>query len=239
MPSSFPEVIRRTGEKPTDGNQNQTRHYSEEFSRLLAIWLGSEVQNQIKGLEILPPEGKVPTCFGSKSLDVGCLDANRYLALDISVKTFNFKDRKTNAYSKNFTGRFYELLGEGLDLRLSYPNAVLVALIFLPEDSCLDGSSRRASSFGNAVKQFQKIAIDAPGNSHDLCFDFVFVGLHDVSSKVRFFDAAHPPPKHGYPNKGLTETQSVIGRLLKKVDENAASRNTSKANIDPAFRWED
>jgi hypothetical protein len=239
MAKSFAEVVTHAGDKPSDGTQNQTRHYSEEFSRLLAIWLGNEVRSELGSLEVLPPEAKVPTCFGDKSLDVGCLDSNRYLALDISIKTFNFKDRKTANYSKNFTGRFYELLGEGLDLRLSYPSAVLVALIFLPEDGCEDGTPRRASSFGNVVKQFQKITMHGSGNAHALSFDFVFVGLHDVKSKLKFFDAASPPPKHGYPTKGLINTECMIGRLLQKVKFNAAARQSDTANVNPKFQWEE
>eukprot|EP01047_Picozoa_sp_COSAG01_P004487 COSAG01_NODE_148_length_24037_cov_219.235859_5_plen_239_part_00 len=238
MVNSFAEVTTNSGERPSAGNQDQKRHYSEEFSRLLAIWLSNEVKISIAGMNVLPPEGKVPTCFGSKSLDVGCLDSNGYLALDISIKTFNFKDSRTNAYSKNFTGRFYELLGEGLDLRLSYPNAVLAALIFLPKDGCEDGTSRRPSSFGNAVKQFQKIAMNGSKNDHALSFDFVFIGLHDSFDDVVFFDCSQPPPKHGRPTNGLVNTEGMMERLREKVLLNEAARKENDQNVNAKFQWE-
>jgi hypothetical protein len=107
------------------------------------------------GTSVLTPEAKIPTIYeGGKSLDVGVVDERQYLLLDLSIKTFNFKDRNTTNYRKNYTGRFYELLGEELDLRRRYRWATLVALVFLPEDSVDDSSP---SSFAHAVRQLSKI----------------------------------------------------------------------------------
>ena len=103
----------------------------------------------------MTPEAKDPTVYGGKSLDVGVVDSRGYLLLDFSIKTFSFKDNKTKNYRHNYTGRFYELLGEALDLRKSYKFATLVALVFLPEDSTSDSDP---SSFAFAVRQFSKIA---------------------------------------------------------------------------------
>lgn len=220
-----------------EGNQNKSRHYSETFSKGLAVWLRGQLLDDERVHEILTPEATVPTCFGKKSLDVGCLDKNNYLALDISIKTFNFRDGGTGRYTHNFTGRFYELLGEGLDLRLSYEEAVLAALIFLPIDSCNDGTARAASSFGNAVKQFNKIAARGNDDDHALSFEHVFIGLYDPTG-VSFFDARTPPPFNGEPPASvMMSTEQMLERLLTNVVSRESRRARSTMNIVPSFVW--
>jgi hypothetical protein len=234
----FSEVLASVGKRPRAINQNVTRHYSETLSKALALWLRNRLLKDPRVHNVLSPEAKVPTCFGKKSLDIGCLDSSGYLSLDISIKTFSFRDRATGRYTHNFTGRFYELLGEGLDLRLSYPEAVLCALVFLPLDSCDDGTSGAASSFGNAVKQYAKIAGRGTDGEHALSFEHVFIGLYDESDGVSFFNAVTPPPRHGPPEPNtLIKTQQMLESILTTVAARAPQRQSHKMNIQPAFRW--
>lgn len=220
-----------------EGDQNESRHYSETFSKGVALWLRGLLLDDKRLHQVLTPEARVPTCFGKKSLDVGCLDKNDYLALDISIKTFHFRDRDTGRYTHNYTGRFYELLGEGLDLRLSYPEAVLVAIIFMPVDSCDDGTPRAASSFGNAVKQYSKIASRGTDDDHALSFEHVFIGLYDPTG-VSFFDARTPPPFHGQPPASvMLSTEQMLERLLEHVVSRESHRAKSTMNIVPSFVW--
>ena len=104
------------------------------------------------------------------------------------MKTFNFKDRETNAYSKNFTGRCYELIAESLEIRSNYPYSILVALILLPEDGCEDYTKRRPSSFGNAVKTFFQ-AYSRKVIRKDFIFlcDYGFIGLFNERGEINFF----------------------------------------------------
>ncbi len=198
---TFQELIRALGDKPSEqANQNESRHYSEVFSKELALWLREEIINADIGKVVLPPEGKVDTIYGTgnrgKSLDVGVLDENKYLLLNVSIKTFNFKDRRTKNYRHNYTGRFYELLGEDLDLRRSYSFATLVAMIFLPMDSTYDTDP---SSFAHAVRQFSKI-LKKDREEHELGFEYVYVALHDSDGSLFFFDASKYPPRTGQPH---------------------------------------
>jgi hypothetical protein len=236
----FSDVLASIGRRPRATNQNVTRHYSETLSKALAIWLRELLLKDSRVERVLSPEARVPTCFGRKSLDVGCLDVNGYLALDISIKTFSFRDRATGRYTHNFTGRFYELLGEGLDLRLSYPEAVLAALIFLPSDSCDDGTPNAASSFGNAVKQYAKIAGRGTDGEHALSFEHVFVALYDDDDGVRFFDARTPPPRRGKPPRdSVVTTRAMLDRILATVADRDSKRMPDSMNIQPVFRWAD
>ena len=240
LPRSFKDVLAKTGSPPFDVWQDAARHYSETISKEIALWLGGVLQRDSLIERVLPPEAKIPTCYGKKSLDVGCLDASGYLALDISIKTFNFRDRKTKRYTHNYTGRFYELLGEGLDLRRSYPESVLAALVFIPSDGCDDGTRLAASSFGHLTKQFSKIAGRGGVGEHALSFEHVFVGLWDVEGSLAFFDAALPPPKSGRPKPGqLLAIEEVLRRLLATVKERTELRTPHSMSITPAFRWAD
>jgi hypothetical protein len=235
----FATLLAAVAELRQENNQNASRHYSETLSKGVALWLrGLLLDNgQFDWQDVLLPEATVPTCFGKKSLDVGCLDKNKYLALDLSIKTFSFLDPKTKRYDKNYTGRFYELLGEGLDLRLSYPEAVLVALIFLPLDSCDDGTKKAPSSFGKAVKQYSKIASQGTADDHALSFEHVFVGLYSEEG-VAFFDARNAPPFHGAPPaKSLMSTEQMLECVLKTVAARAPHRKKSNMHIEPSFVW--
>jgi hypothetical protein len=236
----FSGVLASVGERPGTQNQNELREYSVQLSKAVALWIRDLLLADKRVHDVLTPEARVPTCFGKKSLDIGCLDPSGYLALDISIKTFSFRDRETGRYTHNFTGRFYELLGEGLDLRLSYPEAVLVALIFLPLDGCDDATPRAASSFGNVVKQFSKIAGRGTDGEHALSFEYVFVGLYDSQKGVQFFDACLPPPKRGCPpSDSLVSMHDMLDRILSTVAEREPARSPKTMNVRPAFRWAD
>jgi hypothetical protein len=233
----FDKLLASVGDRPPVADQHVTRHYSETLSKALAHWIRDRLIGDPRIHTVLSPEGRVPTCFGRKSLDVGCLDSSGYLALDISIKTFSFRDRATGRYTHNFTGRFYELLGEGLDLRLSYPEAVLVAMVFLPMDSCGDATDRAASSFGSLVKQFSKIAARGGDGDHALSFEHVFVGLYDAKD-VSFFDASTAPPRDGVPPKAdLLTCRELLSLVLESVGRRAAVRDPRKMNTESAFRW--
>jgi len=225
---NFRDVTAAVGVRPqNDLDQNASRHYSETFSKQIALWLREKVIANGIGAWVLPPEGKVDTIYGvgnrGKSLDVGVLDDRRYLLLNISIKTFNFKDRRTRNYRHNYTGRFYELLGEELDLRRSYKYATLVAFIFLPDDSLSDTTP---SSFAHAVRQFSKIA-SRDRDEIGLGFDFVFVAVHSAAGELYFFNSTGSPPRNGAPPP---EMRLSIDQVLAIVTAVANRRRDSIAD---------
>jgi hypothetical protein len=227
---SFKSVIEKVGAKPTNSaSQNTLRRYSETFSKETAHWLRELCHARGLAHRMMMPEEPVATIYGKKSLDVGGLDARGYLVLDFSIKTFNFRDRCTGNYRHNYTGRFYELLGEELDLRRSYRFATLVAIVFLPSDSADDGAP---SSFASAVKQFSKIA-RLPGESaQSAAFDHVFVALHHKDGGVVLFDASRAPPISGLPPQ---EECLTIDQVLDAVAATVRSR-TADLRLAPCPR---
>lgn len=222
--ADFKEVLSKVGSKPHGrASQNATRHYSERFSKETAVWIRKHIIERSIGETVLQPEAKVDTIYGvgikGKSLDVGVLDKRRYLLLDISIKTFNFKDRRTKNYRHNFTGRFYELLGEELDLRRSYPHATLVALVLLPEDSTRDSAP---SSFAHAIRQFSKIAKRRPDAVGEPGFEHVFVAVYDEDGNLYFFNATDFPPKVGAPPQ---TRQLNIEAMLRIIESTVVGRS--------------
>lgn len=225
MRREFIDILQLIGEKPNAGSsQNTTRNYSERLSREIALWIGALLRERFPKMTILPPEGKVNTIYGvgsrGKSLDVGMVDERGYLLVDISIKTFNFKDHRTHNYRKNFTGRFYELLGEELDLRRSYRHAILAAFIFLPADSFTDS---KPSSFALAAKQFSKI-LKQSGDPESFGFDFVYVATHTPAGDVTMFDSRNRPPMIGLPK---AEHALSIVQVLDQISERLDQRRSA------------
>lgn len=239
--SEFKSVIDAVGERPAeDADQNASRHYSERFSKEVALWIREKVIARNVGVNVLPPEGKVDTIYGigrrGKSLDIGVLNGRKYLVLNISIKTFNFKDRRTKHYRHNYTGRFYELLGEELDLRRSYPHATSAAMIFLPEDSYVDTNP---SSFAHAVKQFSKI-IKEVADEGAMGFEHVFIAVHNSSGNLSLFDAAAMPPRYGAPSDALVKSMDEVLDILAATAKSRQSKTDSDAlPAYTAFAFED
>ena len=212
----FQKVINACGPKPliTEG-QNVTRHYSENFSRETALWMQELSKNFTLGDRYLNPEGKVNTVYGvgnqGKSLDVAALDERGYLVSNISIKSFHFKDRRTNNYRKNYTGRFYELLGEAFDVCKSYKYAAMTAIVILPDDSAIDSDP---SSFALACKQFSKIL--RQNEAFEFGFDLVYVGTY-TPKDILFFDASRRPPAYGLGNPSQLLSVSNVFEVIKDL----------------------
>ena len=102
--------------------------------------------------EILPSkdgsgqESRARTSKGLKKLDVNYSTVQLGLGLGISIKTINFRDAGTRRYTKNYTRADGELRAEASDYHERQPYAVLIAVIFLPLDSCDDGGRSAPSS---------------------------------------------------------------------------------------------
>ena len=214
----FKSVLAKVGVRPQGAlSQNETRRYSETLSKEIAHWLRDLVIDEGIGARVLTPEAKIPTIYErGKSLDVGVVDERNYLVLDISIKTFNFKDRETKNYRHNYTGRFYELLGEELDLRRSYRWSTLVALIFLPSDSTADSDP---SSFAHAVRQFSKIL----NRDHEqgVGFEHVFVAVHDEDGSIYFFNTHAAPPRTGHPKRS---DRMSVDDVIKTIGQSVRAR---------------
>lgn len=212
------------------------KNYAERLSRGLANRFAGALRPTFPG--ILPDaagrqhESRARTSKGFKKLDVNYSTLELGLGLGVSIKTINFRDAKTKRYTKNYTRADGELRAEASDYHDRQPYAVMVAVIFLPADSCDDGSARNPSSFGQAVQIFRGRAGRGAPTESPVLFERVFIGLYETRPErfgdVVFFDVMESPPRVGPPGKSL-RLADVVAEIGSTYDE----RNN------PVFKWAD
>jgi hypothetical protein len=231
--SSIARELMEAGERGAQTTAVAKKNYAERLSRALAIKFANALRADFPG--ITPdPEGRrqeapARTSKGVKKLDVNYSTPELGLGLGVSIKTINFPDAKSNRYTKNYTRVDNELRAEAMDYHARQPYAVLIAVVFLPMDSCIDGSP---SSFGQAVKIFRHRAHRVePKNAAEL-FERVFVALYEVAGEnfgdVAFFDVMKKPRPTGKPSH-LIEFDVLITEIRETYDR----RNQ------PGFEWDD
>lgn len=229
------EMLASLGPRPAEGAaQDASRNYSERFSAGFAGIAREEAIRAFPDDDVMTPEAIIPTVFGTKRLDVGIRDTRGYLVADLSIKTFNFKDRRTCNYRHNFTGRFYEFLGEELDVRRSYPHVVLAGLVLLPDDAADDTTP---SSFAHAVRQFSKV-LHLGGGPFTARFEHMFIGLHSTRGELAFHDATRAPPAAGLPAPSeLLSLPEVLAAVRGSVDARRAAVSSAPLPVYRRYRF--
>lgn len=216
MSSSIKDELKKAGDRSRISSQPDKKNYAQSLSTLLAQRVANDLRRTYRG--ILPdPQGKgqesrARTAKGFKRLDVNYSTLELGLALGISIKTINFHDASSGRYTKNITRVDNELRAESADYHQRQPYAVMVALVFLPSDSCSDGG-RGSSSFGHAVKVLRYRTGRTEPDDDPTLFEKIFVGIYDVEEKtfgeVGFFDVNDAPPRYGRPAKMLTFEDAI------------------------------
>lgn len=215
--------------------QASKKNFSESLSRHLAVKIANVLRPRFEG--ILPDQGgqghesKARTARKYKKLDVNYSTPRLGLALGVSIKTINAKDKKSKRFSKNFTRIDGELRAEAADYHERQPYSVMIALLFLPFDACFDNRGRTPSSFGKAVKDFRSRSNRQGPTDSVMLFEQFFIGLYDTRTEtfgnLIIFDVNDPPPKQGLPSRTLT-----IEQMLYRIVETYDQRNN------PPFAWE-
>jgi hypothetical protein len=109
---------RERGERPLD-ERGRKKNFAEALSRALALRIANALRPRFQG--ILPDaqergqESRARSAKGFKKLDVNYSTLELGLALGVSIKTINFKDPRTNRYTKNYTRVDAELRAEASD----------------------------------------------------------------------------------------------------------------------------
>ena len=225
---------------PTTESRGDKKNFAEAFSRNLSTCFANALRSDFPGIspdaDGKKQEKRARTAKGFKKLDVNYSTVELGLALGVSIKTINAKDPSNQRYTKNYGRVDNELRAEATDYHKRQPYAVLVAVIFLPFDSCQDASKGRSqesgvSSFGAVVKFFRpRGGRQLPSGDLDL-FERVYIGLYEPGSgDVFFFDVYSAPPKAGSPRAESRLTfEAVVERIRATYDE----RNK------PDFSWDD
>jgi hypothetical protein len=189
------------------------KNFGERFSRAIAQKTADALRPDFAG--IYPDErgrrheSKTKGAGGLKKLDVNYSTKRSGLELAISIKTINFRDEKSNRYTKNVKRVDGELRAEAGDCHKRQPWAVLGAYVFLPEDAASDG---RPGDFNSSLRHAAKVLEVRAGrvstkNEEDR-FEIAFVGAYSDTGLVRFYAPAAVPVK-GLPEESLSFAETL------------------------------
>lgn len=240
------------------GDASQKNNWSNTFADLCARMVADELRSSVGArLTVLPDaEGSAepPTITywdrgaeKRKKIDVLAGDLIGGLQIAVSLKGVGFRDQADLGFGHNITGRLYELENETRRLHEYRPQAVVVAIYFVPLGSVSDKKSTRSpSTFATIVSHLRRQAGRADPHRQDEWHrvDLGFVGLYvpgdverfatrsrdeskrrpfeyvDALSRgvIRFVDVRTDPPRRGRPSIAETLT------LREVVDVISAAR---------------
>lgn len=235
-PRSIRYELTEAGERDAAIKATDKKNYAERLSRALAQRFANELRSTFRG--ILPDiegkkhESQARSSKKYKKLDVNYSTSSLGLALGVSIKTINFRDAKSNRYTKNYTRADGELRAEASDFHQRQPWAVMVAIVFMPIDACDDGTTA-PSSFGQAIEIFRfRGGRERPTDDPSL-FEGVYIGLYDPTpgqafGEVALFDVMEKPPRNGRPKDTLS-----VAEVVTKIVETYDRRNR------PKIEWAD
>jgi hypothetical protein len=165
---------------------------------------------------------------GTKQLDINYSTSRLGLGLGISLKSVHIRDvGSSGRYTHNMKRNEEELRIEASGYHKRQPYAVMVAVLFLPFDSCDDGRGTNPSSFGSWVRHLRPYAgRTSPVDDLDR-FEKIYVGLYAPDgSDLRLFDVEAAPPKKDRPR-----TLLAYADFLDTIYHEYLKRNKAE------FRW--
>ena len=213
-------ALDHAGERPgLSASQDEKRAWSEKFANGCAVAISKAIKTAklpvLRGRTVKPDSiegGTEPIApLGSNSekrIDVQIVDSVVGLEIGISLKGLNFKDKRSNNYDKNLTGRLYEMNDEMRLVHEHLPHAFMVGIFFLPIAASED-KIKGNSSFANAVTKLRNRTgrLDPMLGAHSSKTDAAYVGLYCLGQPddgfergtARFANVMVDPPRRGRP----------------------------------------
>jgi hypothetical protein len=133
-------------------------------------------------------------------VDVSWATEESGLLLALSVKTINFRDRRSGNFQKNLTNRRGDMLFESITLHRRFPYAVLAGFLFLDQDAAKDNTGRRRTTFDNAHSRLELFSGRDDPAGRDEQYERLFIVLLDANPFNPAYkvypvgDPAHPIP---------------------------------------------
>jgi hypothetical protein len=192
-------------EKPDDSaSREDKKAYSEALSYRLAAAFGAELRDRgLVGarptepgeLDVSGAERRMAGGIGAKRVDVTWATEESGLLLGLSIKTINFRDKRSKNFQKNLINRRGDMLMEGVTLHRRFPYAVLAGFFFFDKDAEHDGTSKRASTFANAHTRLRIFAGRVDPAGRDEQFERMYLILVDAAAAegyMRAFSVGQP-----------------------------------------------
>lgn len=177
--------------KPADtAKPAQKKNYSEAVSNVAARAIAEEFRARGLTTALPAPPGVVGLSgaerrlaggLGPKKVDVSWATEESGLLLAISVKTINFRDRRSGNFQKNLTNRRGDMLFESITLHRRFPYAVLAGFLFLDQDAAKDDTGRRRTTFDNAHSRLALFSGRDDPAGRDEQYEELFVVLLDAN----------------------------------------------------------
>lgn len=183
-------ALKTLPEKPPDeaATQAQKKRYSERVSAVVALAIAQELRNRgLQGAFPTEPgdkdlsgaERRMAGGIGAKKVDVTWATEESGLVLAVSIKSINWKDKKTNNYQKNLTNRRGDMLFESVTLHRRFPFAVIVGLLFLDKGAAEDGTPKRLNTFENAHNRLRLFTGRTDPAGRDEQYEHLYILLLD------------------------------------------------------------
>lgn len=209
------------------------RTYATRFADKMAICLANGLRERFPG--VLPDESgrgvesPAQSVRGPKKLDVNYSTPQLGLGFGVSLKAVHFREKEKRGYIHNRKRNDEELRSEASGYHQRQPYAVMIAVVFLPDDACDDATTHYPSSFGEWVKYLRPLTERETAHDDLDRYERVFVGLYSrEGSSMQFFDVALPPPRRGRPRNLLNYTE-----FLDEIETTFLKRNVAE------FEWAD
>ena len=205
-------------------------NFAIAFAKYMGIEVAKALEPHFPG--IMSGEKPSRAVRGMKRVDVKYSTAEAGLGLALSFKSVHFGERDAGAadFIHNLKRNDEELRVEATGHHLRQPYAVMVAVVFLPFESCQDMDK---SSFASWVEYLWPLkGREEPEDPPDR-FELVFIGLYARDGReLGFYQVGGEVP---CPRKGRPRRLLGLGEFLGLIRETYARRN----GLDFAFEGEE
>jgi hypothetical protein len=207
---------RVTARKKPKAQVKEFLTFAIKFAKYMSEELANALSPHFSGIK----SGENPSraLSGPKRLDVNFSTPEAGLGLAISLKSVHFGERDGGAsdFTHNKKRNDEELRVEATAHHLRQPYAVMVAVVFLPFESCLD--SDETSSFGEWVEYLWPLKGRSEPEDPPDRFELVFIALYQrTGTGMGFYEVGGdvPCPRTGRPRSLLSVAEFVS--LLKRT----------------------
>lgn len=192
------DEFRGLDSKPADDaprakKQAYSQHVSESIARAFAA------EFRYRGLEGTSPgppdasgsvgaERRMSGGIGAKKVDITWSTEESGLLLGISIKTINFRDRRSGNFQKNLTNRRGDLLFESVTLHRRFPYAVLGGFLFLDRGAATDDTDLRHSTFYNAHSRLRMFTGRSDPGGREEQYERLFIVLLDADPDAPWYE---------------------------------------------------
>jgi hypothetical protein len=208
---------------PDDAKQDQKKRYSERVSAAVALAVAQELRNRgLTGTRPTEPgdkdlsgaERRMSGGIGAKKVDVTWATEESGLVLAVSIKSINWKDKRSKNYQKNLTNRRGDMLFESVTLHRRFPYAVLVGLLFLDKGAAEDGTEKRLDTFENAHNRLRLFTGRTDPAGRDEQYEHLYILLLDATPPFTAALSAYEAGK-----KDAIRLEAVFDEIVRLVAE--------------------